>query len=334
MTRMRWRSLLGLVALAAIGLGLALPGPLHTFFFEENLQEVVPGQIWRSAQPDGREIDEMIAKLELRSVLNLRGERGGTGWLAAERAASDAHGVVHYTVRLDPNRLPPAQRLRQVVEVIDQAPRPLLFHCEGGVERSGLVAALAVLLAGGDLESARREFATAKGFVPWIAWTDLPRVLDEYEAWLAARGEAHSPDRLRAWVATGYAPYFYRAHIEPIDPPPALAPGRDSVLRFRVTNASLEPIGFRADRERGVHLGGFLRGPDAGAGPLELRSGFVDLALAPGASTELELPLPALGAPGRWQLHVDLVDEQMKWFADMGSTPLVLPIDVRADGSS
>jgi len=99
---------LSLVVAAA----LLAPGPVRRFFFDENLIEVVPGGIYRSAQPSGPEMDEFIERLGLRSVLNLRGERGGSAWLAEERAVADARGVEHHTVRLSAKRMPPGQRLR------------------------------------------------------------------------------------------------------------------------------------------------------------------------------------------------------------------------------
>lgn len=320
-------ALLALCAAGSVGL-LFVPGPVHRFFFDENLMAVVPGAIYRSGQPTGAEMDGLVTRLGLRSVLNLRGERGGSAWLAEEREVTESRGVEHHTVRLSAKNMPPAQRLREIVEILDGAPRPLLFHCQGGVERSGLVGAVAVLLDGGDLAAAREEFAISKGFVPWISRSELPRVLDRYEAWLAATGASHTPDRFRAWVAEEYHPDFYRARIEPVAAPGPLAAGRPHVLRVRVTNESLEPIGFRATHERGVHLGGLLR-PAAGtpAEVVELRDGFVDLDLAPGASHELELPLPPL-APGAWRLDVDLVDEHVKWFHAMGSQPLSLALEV------
>jgi hypothetical protein len=323
------RSRLLLIALlVALAVVLVAPGPVQRFFFDENLIEVVPGGVYRSAQPSGPEMDEFITRLDLRTVLNLRGERGGSQWLAEERAVTDARGVDHLTVRLSAKRMPPGQRLREIVRILDEEPRPLLFHCEGGVERSGLVGAVAVLLDGGSLDEARDQFSYSKGFVPWISRSEVPRVIDDYEAWLAQRGEPHAPDRFRAWVADEYHPYFYRARITPVAAPERIAAGRRHALRVRVTNESREPIGFRASHERGVHLGGLLRpAGDVEAAPIELRDGFVDLDLAPGASHEFELELPPL-APGRWELHVDLVDEHVKWFEQMGSRPLPLAFEV------
>ncbi len=318
-----------LMLFVIIAVALAAPGPLNRFFLDENLLEVVSDEIWRSAQPSGAEMDEFISRLDLRSVLNLRGDTGGKEWLKEEQAVTAARGVELHTVRLSAKDMPPAPRLQRLVEILDAAPRPLLFHCKGGVERSGLVGAVAVLLDGGDLEQARAEFAFSKGYIQLVSGSELPRVLDDYESWLARQGQPHSPDRFRAWVATEYHPYFYRASIAPTGALTTLAPGRENTLRFRVTNRSLRPIPFRATRDQGVHLGAMLHGADGE--PLELRDGFIDLDLAPGASHEFELALPPL-EPGSFTLEVDLVDEGLKWFAAMGSTPLSMPLEVTREG--
>ena len=49
--------------------------------------------------------------------------------------------------------------------------------------------------------------------------------------------------------------------------------------------------------------------------------------LEPGRSTEMQMQLPTLQTPGHYVLRVDLVDE-VKWFADMGSTPVRIAFDV------
>lgn len=315
-----------LVAFGA--LAVAVPGPLNRYFLDENLLEVVPDEIWRSAQPSGREMDEFISRLELRTVLNLRGDGSDSAWLTEQRAVTEARGVELHTVRLSAKDMPPAQRLRRIVEVLDTAPRPLLFHCKGGVERSGLVGAVAILLHDGTLEQARAEFAPSKGYIQLLSGSELPLVLDDYESWMATQGETHAPDRFRAWVATEYHPYFYRASIAPTGSLAKLVPGSENTLRFRVTNRSLRPIPFRATRDRGVHLGATLRAVGADdADVVEMRDGFVDLDLAPGATHEFDLTLPPL-PPGAFTLDVDLVDEGLKWFEDMGSTPLSMKLEV------
>ena len=228
--------------------------------------------------------------------------------------------------------MPPTPRLREIIRAFDTAPRPLLLHCQGGVERSGLVGAVAVLLHGGTLEEARAQFAPSEGYIAFSSRSELPQVLDEYEEWLAPRGEPHSADHFRAWVAEDYHPYFYRAGIAPVEVPATWAAGVETVLRFQVTNRSKRPIPFQSSPERGVHLGAFVHAEgDGDAAPRELRAGFVDLELAPGASATLDLAVPPL-PPGAFRLEVDLVDEGYKWFQAMGSEPLSLRFEVLGEG--
>ena len=320
------RRLLLLLAALVAAIGIVIAGPLRSYLFESNLHAVVAGQIYRSAQPSKSDIDRSVPELGLRAVVNLRGAKLGDDrlWLADEREAARRNGIEHVSLRMSSDDIPPAQTLRELVRILDTAPRPLLIHCGGGAERTSLASAVAVLLSGGDLAAAHAEFALDKGYVylvsPW-----LPRMLDQYEEWLA--GQASTTERFRTWAMTEYAPYFYRARIEPIDAPARIAAGATTELRVHVTNTSRQPIPFRSARDHGVHLGAYLR-PAGGGDPIELRAGRVDLELAPGATTELTLPLPPIASPGRYDVEIDLVDEGVKWFQALGSQPLTLPIEV------
>ena len=320
------RAVLALVAAALLA---AVAGPLRSYVFHSNLHTVIEGQVYRSAQPSAGDLEEWIRTLGLRSVVNLRGEKrvDHRRWLREEVATTERAGIEHVSIRMSAGDLPSAPILRELVHAIDTEPRPLLLHCKAGAERSGLASAVAVLLDGGDLAKARAEFALDKGFVRWIN-PRLPRVLDDYAAWLAERHLDSTPDRFRGWVEHDYAPSFYRARIEPLDAPASLAFGAAPELRFRVTNLSRRPIPFRAAHDTGVHLGAHLEAPDGGR--QELRGGYVDRSLAPGEGCELALRLPALARAGAWTLHVDLVDEGVKWFGAQGSQTLVVPLEVAA----
>ena len=320
------RRSLWLVAASIAAIGLAIAGPLRSLVFNSNLHVVLPGQLYRSAQPSAADIDRWAPELGLRAIVNLRGSTGKEDrrWLADERSASNRNGIELVSLRMSSDDLPPSRKLRELVHILDTAPRPLLLHCAAGAERSGLASAVAVLLNGGNLAAAHAEFALDKGFV-YLVNPRLPRVLDQYEEWLA--GQPTTPDRFRSWVENEYVPYFYRARIESIDAPARIAAGAAAELRVRVTNTSRQAIPFRAAHAHGVHLGAHLR-PAGGGDTIELRGGLVDLELAPGAATELTLPLPPIAAPGRYDIEIDLVDEGVKWFQALGSEPLTLPIEV------
>ncbi len=310
------------VALGLTAVALFTPKGLARMFLEQNFQSVVPG-IYRSAQPTRDDLERWTEAYGLRSILNLRRTRDGVPWWETEQAFTREHGLEHRTVKLNADRLPPTSRLDALIDAIDHAPRPLLIHCEGGIERSGLAGAVAVLLHGGSPSEARHHFDRSRGFIEWAAFSDLPHVVDDYAAWLDAEGREHRPDTFRYWAREVYVPYFYR--VELVDA------GRDGDrIAVRVTNRSPQPIVLRADAPPGVRLGAHWIPRRSGCGAverIELRGEAVDGELGPGESTTLHLRRPADPRPGR--LVVDLVDEAVDWFADMGSPPLELELPAR-----
>jgi hypothetical protein len=60
----------------------------------------------------------------------------------------------------------------------------------------------------------------------------------------------------------------------------------------------------------------------------ELRGGYRNLTIMPGESVILEILIPDTLEPGRYKFFMDLVDESVKWFSDMGSEPITFELRV------
>jgi len=316
-------TLAGVALFAVTGLWL-FRGPL----FRGNLHTVIPNEVYRSAHQSPEALERRIRELSLRSVINLRTDEKTRSWSKTEQEVTEVHGVDLHLIRLSVF-MPPRGTLQQLVHLLNTARRPLLLHCEMGVERSGIASAVAVLLSGGNIAEARKQFSLTYGFLPLISHPDLPRVLDDYGHWLAVRGWAHTPERFRRWVENDYVPYFYRARLKPLDVPTSIVRGIGVLMRFRATNMSPQPWRFRSDGNRGVHLGAKVRLFDPRVKEeFELRGGFRNLTVAPGESVVLEIEIPATLESGRYKFFVDLVDERVKWFSDMGSEPITFELRV------
>jgi hypothetical protein len=273
-------------------------------------------------------LEHRIREFNLRSVINLRTDENTRSWVKSEKEVTEVHGVDLYLIRLSVF-MPARGTLQQLIHLLDTARRPLLLHCERGVERSGIASAAAVLLSRGNIAEARKQFDLTYGFIPIICQRDLLKVLDDYEQWLVVRGWHHTPERFRRWVENDYVSYFYRARLEPLNVTTSIARGIGVLMRFRATNTSPQPWRLCSDGNRGVHLGAKVQMFEPSIKKeFELRGGFQDLTVAPGKSVILEIEIPSTLESGRYKFLVDLVDEGVKWFSDMGSEPLTLEISV------
>jgi SAM-dependent methyltransferase len=114
-----------------------------------------------------------------------------------------------------------------------------------------------------------------------------------------------------------------RARIELLDVPNPIELGQTAPVRARVTNVASHtwPAG------RLIRLGNhwFANGE-----PARWNDGRVDLPhdLAPGASVELELRVVAPAEPGEYDLELDVVQEAVTWWAEVGSAPVRTSVTV------
>jgi SAM-dependent methyltransferase len=108
-----------------------------------------------------------------------------------------------------------------------------------------------------------------------------------------------------------------RARIELLDVPSPVGAGQSAPVRAMVTNVS----GHTWPAGRLIRLGNhwFANGE-----PVRWNDGRTDLPhdLAPGASVELELPVVAPDEPGEYEVELDVVQEAVTWWAEVGSEPV------------
>lgn len=313
----------GVVVAICVALAILL-GPI----LGENFHPIIDGRIYRSAQLDAAGLESRASEFGLASVVAVRPARPHKAWYTEEKAISERLGITLVNVGLSADNMPSRERLGNLVAALDGSPRPMLLHCRAGVERSGLASAVALLLEGESVESARGQFSLAYGFHPWLSQSDLPRVLDRYEDWLREAGIQSSGDAFRSWVEEVYVPAFYSADLVIVDFAADPQPGRAIPFSLRVTNRSPDPQPFRATRDHGVHVSTLVEGITDPTYRHEARAGHQNLDVAPGESHLFAIELAAVPREGRYRLTVDLVDESVAFFADMGSRVLVREFDV------
>ncbi|KPK42349.1 MAG: hypothetical protein AMK72_14425, partial [Planctomycetes bacterium SM23_25] len=101
-----------------------------------NFHEVVPGQVYRSAQPGAEQVRQWTSKYGLRTIVNLRHDSWRAPF-AQEKAAAEGLGVRFIQVPLANQSLPRRAAMARLIEVIETADRPMLLHCRAGADRAG-----------------------------------------------------------------------------------------------------------------------------------------------------------------------------------------------------
>ena len=135
----------------------------------QNFHVVATGQVFRSGQMDAETLTRVIKERGIKSVVNLRGANSQHDWYRAETNATGQLGVEHFDFALAARREVQDQELESILETIRNAPKPVLIHCDGGADRSALVAALYLVeLEGRRPDVAHRELSMWYGHVPLI----------------------------------------------------------------------------------------------------------------------------------------------------------------------
>lgn len=186
----RLRRLVRSLQAAAVALGLTA-GSAGAYWgilqYEGNLHAVSDGVLYRSAQLSKAEIASAVQRYRIKSVLNLRGAHAGQRWYDDEVAESAELGLTHYDYPLSAKRFVSDRQIAELLDIVRQAPKPLLIHCRSGADRTGLVAALyRYAETGASAAEADSELSLVYGHFPYL--TSRSVAMDNsFWAYVAAR---------------------------------------------------------------------------------------------------------------------------------------------------
>jgi protein tyrosine phosphatase (PTP) superfamily phosphohydrolase (DUF442 family) len=189
----------------ALALVVMLIAECLRVFVGANFETVAPGKCYRSAQPSAAFLESIHRTHSIRSIVNLRDENEDDAWYREEKHAAQRLGITLVDAGLCGDEQTPAGDFSKFVNLIAQAPEPMLIHCASGSDRTGLASAVYLLIrTDTPLEEARRQLHVRFGHFAWTRKGCLDRTLDSYAAWLAANGRQHRPEHFMDWAEHVY----------------------------------------------------------------------------------------------------------------------------------
>ena len=130
-----------------------------------HLGTVAEGRLYRCGQPTPEQLEELIQRFGLKTVVSFRGtrtDRDPDAWEQEERAVCDRHNVAFVTIPCNHKNPPTTEQAAQFLGLCRDADRrPILVHCRLGQQRTLLFCTLyRVHIDGLDPEKAEQEMDT------------------------------------------------------------------------------------------------------------------------------------------------------------------------------
>ncbi len=147
-----------------------------------NFHTVTPGEAYRSAQLDKEQLKYYTDKYKIKSILNLRGKEPDSAWYKDELDVSTARCITHYDIALSALSEPTDKDIEEILQIFKTAPRPILIHCLGGADRSGLAAAIWKRVVDKEPKAvASHQLSLLRGHLPFGKTRVMDRYFEKFE---------------------------------------------------------------------------------------------------------------------------------------------------------
>lgn len=175
----------------ALALALSTGGYLGALQLTGNFHPVVPGSLYRSAQPTATDIARYRKTYGIKTIINLRGENTGSPWYDSEIAEAKRLGIAHVDFGMSARRELTQAASADLIAILERAEKPVLIHCKAGADRSGLASALYVAAVAKLGEAAaEQQISIRYGHIslPVSATYAMDRTFEALERWLEFPG--------------------------------------------------------------------------------------------------------------------------------------------------
>lgn len=114
----------------------------HGFLREafQNLHQI-SDEMWRSNQPNPRQIADHARLRGIKTIINLRGS-STRGYYLLEKEACQAAGITLVDFQVYSRDTPTVETVLEAKKLFDDIAYPALMHCKSGADRAGLMSVL------------------------------------------------------------------------------------------------------------------------------------------------------------------------------------------------
>ena len=159
---------LGVLGLVVI-LAASMAGWAAYLQLTGNIYELEVGKIFRSGQLGAEQFQSFVMKNNIQTVINLRGENPNEDWFKNETRIATDQKITYISLPFSANNEPSDQLLASLIASLKTAKRPILIHCQGGADRTGLASALyELLIEKKSPDVAARQLSFRFGHFPWL----------------------------------------------------------------------------------------------------------------------------------------------------------------------
>ncbi len=177
--------------ISVLVLGILASIFLWEYTLQKNFDPVVSGKIYRSGQPGEAQLERWIKNYKLKTIISLRHTLPAYEKDLAARYHINLHQIV-LSSRKNPSE-EKWQRIRNLLT--NEENLPLLYHCNSGVDRAGLITALyRIEIQGWPLWRALLEM-NLHYHIPFYRPIPQQYILDRFKA-DSADFEKEAPDLL------------------------------------------------------------------------------------------------------------------------------------------
>lgn len=132
----------------------------HSDQLPPNFHPIVEGEAYRSGQPTAEELESVVERYGIKTVINLRGSNPSETWWIQERDTCVRRNIALVDIAMSSQALPSREDLLALYDTFLSAPRPVLIHCKAGSDRTGAAAAIwRMAIAGEPREQAKAELS-------------------------------------------------------------------------------------------------------------------------------------------------------------------------------